>query len=140
MDNEEPLEGTQPTLFRATVSFLSSLGLVVILFFVVGHYSWFGAADEGAELQGIYVRQQGRPATAAGAGAAFDDEYSLRFLDGERVEVQLRGGFVDAFYEVRDGHVRFAGKDQRGRERHWDFEIAGDHLTSGGQVFQRVTE
>lgn len=130
-------EKKEPTLFRALVSFLSAIGLVVFLFFIVGHFDWLGIAQHPASaLKGTYVAAA--PGDAAKIATPFAiAEYALRFLDGDRVELHMDGVFLDGYYHIERDKVLIETTRSRGQNLSLLLKIDGERLIGSNVVLWR---
>jgi hypothetical protein len=138
MEQPEPIEDRRSPLFSATLAFLSSIGLVVLLFFVVGQYGWLGAGDAPVFIPGDYLARHpktvaGTPATSEAAGV--DGRFT--FSPDGSVAVLLHGGRTSGFYHVEKGRVTVEVPDSRGIVLRWDFSLDGERLVGNGVILER---
>lgn len=140
-ETEHSSQESEPTLFRAVLSFLSVVALVVVLFFVGGPIRWFGkpATTNQPTMTGTYLLAGEHSAAATGPARFATADCGLRFLDGDRVEIRMHGGYRDGYYRVNRDHLFVETADARRENLSLVFKVDGDRLIGAGIVLERET-
>lgn len=134
----ESITEPRPTLVRAILSFVGSIGLVVLAFVAVGRTGQSVAADGSALISGTFAAPRDGAEPLRTAVRFATSEFAVRFLDTERVEMCIAGRVFDGYYRVEHGRVLIEAIEAPTPTRVWIFDIEGDRLVSGETVLERV--
>lgn len=130
----------RPTLPGAIASLLSTLGLVLALFLVVGQHAWSDAPAHGPEISGTYVATASSDPDLVGAVEFATATFGMRFIDADRVEVCIDRKIFDAYYRVENDRVLIEAVDPPTIEKVWIFDIQDNRLVSRDTVLKRMPE